>query len=501
MTIFFDGVGTKQYKYEIEGIAKLFFPVTHFNFLSENDESLIGDYIKVSSQTLKQNLTAVKINVEVLLCEEKVSNEKLLLKEPFEVERNLCILLFDILRDLTKIEPQWGILTGVRPVKMIQDKRKENKSDKEIYKLLHEKYLVSENKLNLAFLTADTQIDLLKDNSQKTYSLYISIPFCKTRCSYCSFVSATINSKKSLLKVQPYIDLLCEEIKQTAIIASSLNFILESIYIGGGTPTAITADQLEQVMDAIKQNFDINNAKEYTVEAGRADTITIEKLLVMKKMGADRISVNPQTFNDNVLKLIGRNHTAKQAIDCFLMAKEIGFKCINMDLIAGLPSDDFESFKHSIDTAIKLSPTNITVHTLSIKRSADLFSQEILVDQNDVVKQVEYAKQALIKASYLPYYLYRQKNTVGNLENVGYAKTGFESLYNIKIMDETQTILACGAGGATKLCNVETEPSIRRIFNYKYHYEYIDNFQEILKRKQGVCNLYDKQYKNWYKKP
>ncbi|MEG2429641.1 MAG: hypothetical protein RSA99_04585, partial [Oscillospiraceae bacterium] len=261
MTIFFNGQVSEKYKYELEGIVKLFFPVLHFNFAFNQKNDSKDSYIQFDFEAINPKNTS--LFVEAFVNEKKLSEKMIVKTDDAEIERNLSIMAFNILQKITGINPQWGILTGVRPVKLIQDKRKENQTDKEIYDFLHEKYLVSENKLKLAFLTADTQINLLKGNNEKSYSLYISIPFCKTRCSYCSFVSATINSKKSLLKVQPYVDLLCEEIKQTAIIANSLNFILESIYIGGGTPTAIKAPQLEQIMKAIKENFDIKKAKEF----------------------------------------------------------------------------------------------------------------------------------------------------------------------------------------------------------------------------------------------
>ncbi len=248
----------------------------------------------------------------------------------------------------------------------------------------------------------------------------------------------------------------------------------------------------------------MSSAKEYTIEAGRADTITREKLQVIKDAGATRISVNPQTFCDNVLEAIGRKHTASQVVESYLLAKEIGFESINMDFIAGLPSDTLEGFQASINQAISLAPTNITVHTLAIKRSSDLFSELPKMEADDTLAMTEYAQAKLIEAGYQPYYLYRQKNTIGNLENVGYSKRGYESLYNIYIMDEIQTILACGAGATTKLVRANKQAlsrlsdthqngmkPIERIFNYKYHFEYINQFDEILRRKAEVKTFYE----------
>ena len=298
-------------------------------------------------------------------------------------------------------------------------------------------------------------------------------------------------------RVDEYVELLSRELEQTAAIARDTELTLDSIYIGGGTPTALSAVQLQRVTDAIAANFDVAAAREYTIEAGRADTIDQEKLTVIASAGQPlpqgiRISVNPQTFNDAVLRGIGRRHTARQAEDAFRLARDTGIATINMDFIAGLPGDTVESFFATMDRAVQLRPENITVHTLTVKRSADLFQEEgirerLSADQTQCM--TEYAQQLLIGAGYRPYYLYRQKNTVGNLENVGYALPGSESRYNVFIMDEIQTILACGAGGVTKVVSQAPqlcESPIRRMFNYKYHFEYIERFDEILRRKEEV---------------
>lgn len=493
MTIFFSG---HKYKYELEGICKLFFPLKRFNHCFDKIE-LVDDEDYVITRLKKQHETTllwvrVKVGNTIKNAHTKVYNDIENYKN--ESERLLCILLYTVLKDITSINPSWGILTGVRPVSILQKQRKLGKTDKEITSYFKDKYLVSDNKLDLAFKTANTQAKLLKNTIENSYSLYISIPFCVSRCTYCSFVSHAIDRPKATDKIDEYIDLLCVELKETAILAKKLNLTLDTIYMGGGTPTALSAHNLKRVTDAISLYFDVPSAREYTIEAGRADTITKEKLEVIKNCGAKRISVNPQTFNDDVLKKVGRKHTAKQAEDCYYLAKEVGFECVNMDFIAGLPSDTFESFKSTIDKAIELSPTNITVHTLSIKRSADLFTAkgiEEYAKSNITSKMTEYAKEKLINAGYMPYYLYRQKNTIGNLENVGYAKPGYESLYNVYIMDEMQTILACGAGGVTKLVSSGEIP-IKRIFNYKYHFEYITHFDTILQRKEGVISFYDK---------
>ncbi|MEG1027070.1 MAG: coproporphyrinogen dehydrogenase HemZ, partial [Oscillospiraceae bacterium] len=341
-------------------------------------------------------------------------------------------------------------------------------------------FLLSKESCDKALLTAKVQQKIIFPKN--SFSLYVSIPFCKTRCSYCSFVSSSINSKKSLELVDKYIDLLCEELKVTAEITK--NKTLDTIYIGGGTPTAISATQLKKVTDTIAKYFP--KPREYTIEAGRADTITKEKLEVIKQV-ANRISINPQSFEDNVLKAVGRAHTAQEVIACYNLARELGFDNINMDFIAGLPTDTVEGFKRSIDKAIELNPENITVHTLSIKRSADLYESVTALDGEIAKQMTDYSHKKLIENGYLPYYLYRQKNNIGNLENIGYCKKGYENIYNILIMDEVQTIVACGAGATTKLVS---STNISRVFNYKYHFEYINMFDEILKRKEEVRNFF-----------
>ena len=270
---------------------------------------------------------------------------------------------------------------------------------------------------------------------------------------------------------------------------------LTTVYFGGGTPTILSVAQLEQICTAVEKNFDLSRLKEYTVEAGRPDTIDREKLRVLRAHNVTRISINPQTLNDQVLAGIGRKHTAQQIIDCFQMAREEGFDDINMDLIAGLPGETVESFRQTVDKIIALNPENVTVHTLSIKRSANFgtsWEERIKALQlgQQVGQMVSYAQKALIEYGWQPYYLYKQRNTLGNLENTGYCKPGYEGRYNIYIMDETQTILAAGGGAVTKLKSNRTG-KLERIFNYKYPFEYVEHFDEILRRKDRVVKFFE----------
>lgn len=483
MTICFNG---NTYKYEIEAVMKLFLPLQSFEFIYENNDTLIGDYCII---TQLDNGLGYNLSVSVLYEGQKVNNH-IAVDYDEDCELSLCRLLFVCMQKITGITPQWGCLTGIRPVKKVNQLDAKGFDKKQIFDYLKEKYYVSDEKLKLAYDTAETQKKYLNSFDPKSFSLYVSIPFCPSRCSYCSFVSHSIESSNAKKLLPEYVEKLCSEIKQTAEIVNESGMHLDTIYIGGGTPTTLDPQQLERVMKEIQKNFDISEIREYTVEAGRADTISEENLRIIKNNGATRISVNPQTMNDDVLKVIGRKHTAAQTIEAFRLARSLGFDNINMDLIAGLPTDTIDSFKKTLNSVIELDPENITVHTLTIKRSSNLFSSADVESDGSISEMISYAYETLKKKEYNPYYLYRQKNTVGNLENVGYAKSETESLYNIYIMEEIQTIIAVGAGGSSKLVNPVTN-KIERLFNYKYPYEYISRNEQMLEKKQQLkefCN-------------
>ena len=404
-----------------------------------------------------------------------------------QAEYELASLVYELLKQVTDIRPPWGKLTGVRPVRIIHDRRAAGLSEEDIRRLFVEKYDCTEEKFRLAKSIADLQKPILAARGPRDYSLYIGIPFCPSRCSYCSFVSRTIGRDQKL--VQPYVDKLCEEVREMKRQAEHCGLNLKTIYIGGGTPTSLSADQLRQLMGTVRECFDLSRLEEYTVEAGRPDCTDAEKLAVIKEYGASRISINPQTFNDQVLANIGRKHSAQDILRCFDEARQVGHGNINMDLIAGLPGDTVESFAASLEQAIALDPENITVHTLTLKRASNLVIENRDEAYADVAAMVELANQRLAAAGYRPYYLYRQKNTLKNLENTGWCKPGYEGYYNIYIMEEIHSILSAGAGGSTKLCQPGGS-RIERIFNYKYPAEYIDGFDEILRRKEGVSAFY-----------
>ena len=355
-----------------------------------------------------------------------------------------------------------------------------------------EDYLVSDKKLALSRRTVVGEDKILSLSQDNSFSLYISVPFCPSRCSYCSFVSQSVEHAAKL--IPEYTELLVRELEITAGIASSLGLHLESVYMGGGTPTTLSAEQLERVLTATSEYFDMSHVHEFTVEAGRPDTVTPEKLAAIKRSGVGRISINPQTLNDEILRSIGRRHTVAQVYEAMDMAKAAGFDNINMDLIAGLQGDTLASYMRTVDGVMALDPASITVHTLAMKRSASMVTGHIAQYNAEgalASQMLDYGEKRLTESGYDPYYLYRQSGMVGNLENVGWSKPGFEGVYNVFIMDETHTILAAGGGVVTKLKQPRVN-NIERIFNYKYPYEYISRFDEMIERKKGIKEFYDK---------
>lgn len=493
MTIIFNG---HTFKYEIESVCKLFFPCVLFRHEYESydfsRDDLIITRLKKGRRTTR--LLAVIKRQDGMFCSHCVlanGHEKY----EDECERLLAVAVYEALSAATGIQVKWGVMTGIRPVKQMNYWLEKGKTKEEVRRIFAEDYLVSPQKIALCEQTLANQVDIIEASKPNSYSLYVSIPFCPSRCSYCSFVSSSIAAPKAKALVEDYVDKLCEELRYIGKIVAGLDLRLETAYIGGGTPTALTAEQLARLTACIDANFPMDTVKEYTIEAGRADTITEEKLRVIRDAGATRISINPQTFNDEVLQNIGRRHTAQDVVDCYELAKKLGFTDINMDFIAGLPGDTLESFRRTIDRAVELSPTNITVHTLTIKRSSNLFHANEL-DENlkemETSEMVEYAYQKLTKHGYEPYYLYRQKNTLQNLENVGYCKKGYEGLYNIYIMEEIHTILAAGASAVSKLIRKKSQ-KVQRIFNYKYPFEYNKDFDTILRRKDEIAEFYQER--------
>ena len=487
MTIYINN----QFHYETENLARLFFPNDKINVVREQPEQKELPFITVLTDE-QDDKTGIFVSIEAegflksvkTVCEgDPGKNEK-------EIEREMAVCLYRLLSELTGREMPWGILTGVRPIKLFRRLSDEHgRAYAEEY--FKEKLLVSPEKVKLSSVTEGYEKKILSLSGPMSFSLYVSIPFCPSRCSYCSFVSQSIESAKKL--IEPYFERLLEEIRYTSQIALDCKLRLESVYIGGGTPTTLSAVQLRELIRTINESFDMTACREFTVEAGRPDTIDEEKLRAILEGGADRISINPQTLNDRVLEVIGRKHSSEQTLKAFELARQAGFRHINMDLIAGLPTEDADSFKRTLDKLCELSPESITVHTLAMKRSSrlTLLGTEINTGKEPpAAGMLRYCEQKLAKEGYHPYYLYRQTRMEGNLENVGWSKQGYDGLYNVFIMDETHTILGCGAGAVSKLKKPASE-ELERIFNYKYPYEYINGFEEMLKRKERVRSFYD----------
>ncbi len=476
----------ERFKYELEKLSRLFLPFEKFLF-TDDAESLTeaDEYISVEYSTLTK--AEIKLDGKTAVDFVDLPEQNSFSDEELKV----ALALYNCFVQIIGYQPPWGLLTGVRPAKLIGKLIAANGEQKAI-DYFKNTLLVSDNKTKLCLECHSSEREIIARSNPDSFSLYISVPFCPSRCNYCSFVSHSVEQAKKL--IPQYVKLLCEEIQKTAEIANNIGLKLQTVYIGGGTPTTLSAEQLTEVMQTVKDSFDLSDLEEYTVEAGRPDTVTREKLIAIKQGGATRISINPQTMNDEVLKNIGRRHTVAEMVEAFELAREVGFDNINTDLIAGLSGDTYESFCRSVDEIIKLSPENVTVHTLSMKRASNLTKSRTVFEAEQgklASNMVEYANRKLSEAGIVPYYMYRQSKTAGNLENVGYAKKGFEGLYNVYIMDETHTILACGASAVTKL-REPNGPFIERIFNYKYPYEYIERFDTILERKSGVKAFYDR---------
>jgi len=474
------------FQFEIENVCRLFFPL---------EKIMVTDFVGIDPEQVS---AVAALEEDIITCRVVSGDfdETLTAAAPLgrdDCEREMAALLYRLLVKLTERTQPWGIVTGVRPVKMMRRLDAEIGRDAaDVY--FRDKLLVSEKKTHLCRCTLSAEDTILSLSRPDSFSLYIAVPFCPTRCDYCSFVSHTIATAGKL--IPDYVKYLIREIQYTGGIAHELGLRLETIYFGGGTPTSLSAEQLTALFDAVAESFDLSHLREYTVEAGRPDTVTREKLAAIRAAGDAaglpiRISINPQSLQDSVLTAIGRRHTAGEFFDAFSLAREMGFDHINTDLIAGLPEDDLTGFTDTLEKIIGLAPENVTVHTLAMKR-ASVLSTEGRGDfsrHDECTAMLDTAVETLTSAGYHPYYLYRQSKTVASGENVGWAKPGQDGLYNVYMMDETHTVLGCGAGAVTKL----KQPNgvrLERVFNYKYPYEYNARFDEMIKRKAQIWEFY-----------
>lgn len=392
-------------------------------------------------------------------------------------QKAVKLSFFKAAREITGTTPSWGALTGIRPGKLAARFLEEGKSPKQVDKILKDTYFVSPERRQLAIETAQAGLSAKAELRPNDISLYIGIPFCPTRCAYCSFVSASV--EKSFGLIEPYLDALCQEITDAAQMVKETGLHIKSFYMGGGTPTTLSARQMDRLLTHLGKHFDLSDCVEYCIEAGRPDTITRDKLQVLLDHGTDRISVNPQTLEDHVLRAIGRKHTAKDIEDTMALAMSMGFPHVNMDLIAGLPEDTPEGFRRTLDKCLTYGADNITIHTLSLKKGSRILLEGLAIPSaEDVAAMLDYANPTLRRAGFAPYYLYRQKYMSGSFENVGWCISGAEGLYNIYIMEELHSILSLGAGGSTKMVDTANN-RIERVFHAKFPSEYIQRPEKI----------------------
>lgn len=474
-----------DYKYEIAELFKLF--TTQFKFIKEDEKfekALINEFIK--DEDYIKSTTKYYENNDLKLCKEEVFNINSLNEEEIKKKSKTIIKrsIFKVLSELYDTYVPWGILTGIRPVKIVHSLLDEGLSEVEIRQNLKDNYLIKDEKIDLALDIAKRERVFIYPIDKNKISLYVSIPFCPTRCVYCSFPSNPMKQFGHLR--ENYVKAIVKELKGLAKLLKETNKEIETLYIGGGTPTTLEAEQLDNLIKALFMELDLTKIKEFTVEAGRPDTITREKLEVMKKHNVTRISINPQTMNNETLVKIGRDHNVDDIVRCFNMARDLGFNNINMDIILGLVDENVEMVRNTLERIKELSPESLTVHTLAIKRASTLkenLDKYELTRYEEMVSMINLSMEYAKSMGLNPYYMYRQKHMLGNLENIGYAKEGFECIYNIQIMEEKQSNLAVGAGAISKYVYVD-EDRIERTDNVKNVEIYIDRVDEMIERKE-----------------
>ena len=470
----------RDFEYDIHSLIRAFYPGMDVPVYQEEEPHPEGWEKKLVVDYQPDKITLVFQNSDGQILAQR---EQLV---DYEADRKatknvLKSMMYELLRDYTGQDLPWGNLTGIRPTKIPMALLEQGWKNTEIADYMRKTYYTSNEKTALSIMIANRERHILKDiNYEDGYSLYVGIPFCPSICLYCSFSSSPLSVWKN--KVDTYLDALCKEIEACARIYR--NRKLDTIYMGGGTPTTLEPYQMDRLLTKIEECFDRSYLKEFTVEAGRPDSITREKLEVLRKHGISRISINPQTMNQSTLDIIGRRHTVEQTVEAFHLARELGFDNINMDLIVGLPGEEYEQVEHTMKEVTALDPDSITVHSLAVKRAArlnmfkDQYKEMTFTNNQQIMEMTaRYAYQA----GHSPYYLYRQKNMAGNFENVGYAKPDSAGIYNILIMEEKQSILALGAGATSKKVSGEL---IERTENVKDIKNYVERIDEMIERKR-----------------
>lgn len=485
-----------SYSYEIYEIVTLYYPgekiiVCDINEKLPEDCMVIKSSISIEANTVYSNCILQHVKDGEFRQIEFVSGNC-----PVEtdikksVKHCVKLTVFKLFKSITGIEMPWGILVGIRPSKIVNELKNRNTKSTEIKSILKNKYLLRDDKIQLVTQVSDNSNELI-NTDKKNVSIYIGIPFCPTKCIYCSFASYPIHGY--LDQVGNYIESLKYEIDKVSRFVRD-NFKIDTVYIGGGTPTSLDDNSFKELIEYISANIDINHVREFTVEAGRPDTINRFKLEVMKDNGVSRVSINPQTMNEDTLKRIGRNHTVKDIYEKYGMAREYGFNNINMDIILGLPREEIMNVRETLDKILQLSPENITVHTMAVKRASKLKEkiiekENVSLPESSVINgMMDLVHMGMYDGGYKPYYMYRQKMTVGNLENVGYCKDGFECLYNIQMIEEKETIIGIGADAVTKFV-FHDQNRIERFANKKDLKEYINTIHENVDKKLSLLSM------------
>jgi len=461
-----------KFRYEVYQLFNVYFSMREIKFLDREE----ADYI-------------FYIDNEILRFEYKDYKKEESLGE--DVKNSLRRFLFLCLKDITNDIYPWGILIGIRPSKIALKLLNEGNTEEEVIEIFKERYLAHDDKAKLCIDVAKAE-EKIVNKDKNNIAIYIGMAFCPTKCLYCSFTSNPIGIYKKM--VVPYLEALTKEIQGISKYVKEKNLNIESVYFGGGTPTSVNNEEFMMIMNEIYTNFiENNNVKEFTVECGRPDTLTKEKLQTMKDCRVDRISINPQTMNDKTLKLIGRTHSSEDIKEKFKMARELGFNDINMDIIIGLPGENHEDMIFTKNELIKLKPDSVTVHGLALKRGSRMYEEFILkkgmsiTSQEEIIKMYEESRNLAENLGIEPYYMYRQKNMVGNMENLGYAKEGKECIYNIQMIEERQTVIALGAAAVSKVIFLE-EDRLEKFPNLKDLHEYISRVDEMIEKKKNLLD-------------
>lgn len=487
INIHFEGY---KYGHDIYELIKLFFPSQEQKEITNLNEYKEGYLLKFSLNSLDNKhygLTQIYLQGELVAQSRKSMDQvSIYRKEDKSIRVGVKQSIYDALVELTGDKMPWGILSGIRPIKLVHDLMDKKINTKEIFDILNDEYRLSEENSNLIIDIAKRQSSYLNNLPAKSYSLYIGIPFCPTRCSYCSFPAFSLNRYGHL--IEDYIDSLLREIR---FIKELMNdYKINTVYIGGGTPTALPLKSLERILKALEDLYGIKNIAEFTVEAGRPDTINKEIIGLLKNSQVDRISINPQTMNEKTLKAIGRNHSPRDIVKAYELSKGLGIESINMDLIVGLPGEGVSEINHTLEELSLMDPENITVHTLAIKRGSKLANnkyEDIIIEDNNIKAMIEKTKSMAYDMAMKPYYLYRQKHIAGNYENIGYAKEGYECKYNISIMEEKETIMAAGVGSVSKIYYPGRQ-DFERVPNFKDINQYNTRLEELFDLKRNIIN-------------